>query len=84
MNPLLYYQISSQIEDAFMNDFNLIIEEGPFFEMLTPRMQSDLVNTLFEDFEKDFSHFFDSCEQGFINEFIINMFARIRCKDQIV
>lgn len=26
MNPLLYNKITTQIEDAFLNDFNLIIE----------------------------------------------------------
>ena len=63
-----------------MNDFNLIIEEGPFFSMMTPKMQTDLMETLFSDFINEFSHFFDSCEQGFMNEVIINMFARIREK----
>lgn len=67
-----------------MNDFNLIIEEGCFYQQLTPRMQTQLVKSLLGDFVKQFNHFFDSCEEGFLNECIINMLARIRTKNSIV
>lgn len=67
-----------------MNDFNLIIEEGPYFDRLAPKMQTELVKSLFGDFMKKFTHFFDSCETGFMNECIVNMLARIRAKDSMV
>lgn len=35
------------------------------------------MNTIFKDFQMQFRHFFEFCERGFINELIINMFARI-------
>ena len=35
------------------------------------------MNTVFSDFRKKFRHFFDLCEQGFANELIINLYARI-------
>ncbi len=40
-------------------------------------MQTDIVLTVFSEFRKKFKHFFDMCEQGFINEVIINLYARI-------
>jgi hypothetical protein len=42
-------------------------------------MQTELIKQtkVFNDFEKNFSHFFEECERGFINEFIISMYCRI-------
>jgi signal-transduction protein with cAMP-binding, CBS, and nucleotidyltransferase domain len=31
---------------------------------------------MFREFEKSFSHFFEECERGFINEVIVNLFVR--------
>ena len=59
-----------------MYDFNTIIEEHDFYQRLTPRMQTELTQTLFGDFIVSFGHFFDHCEQGFINEFVVSMYAR--------
>ena len=35
-----------------------------------------LVKFLFADFRRKFKVFFDMCEQGFINEAIINLYTR--------
>lgn len=40
-------------------------------------MQSELIDLVFGDFQKQFRHFFNLCEKGFTNELIINMYARI-------
>jgi hypothetical protein len=42
-------------------------------------MQTELIQgtKVFKEFEQSFNHFFDECERGFINEFIINMYCRI-------
>lgn len=42
-------------------------------------MQTELIKQtkVFNEFEKNFSHFFEECERGFINEFIIGMYCRI-------
>lgn len=79
IQPTLYSDIRKYVEQAFLYDFNLVIEEFPFYHQITPKMQSDLIqNTkVFQEFERSFNHFFDDCERGFINEFIINMFCRI-------
>ena len=53
-----------------------MIEEFDFFFLLTPRMQTDLINFLFFDFKKQFSSFFDPVEQGFANEIIVNLYVR--------
>ena len=62
-----------------MYDFNLVIEEFPFYQQITPKMQTDLIQSTkqFQDFERCFNHFFDECERGFSNEFIISMYCRI-------
>ena len=76
LTPKLYENINHFIKDAFNGDFNMVIEEFPFYNKLTPRMQTDLVQLVFEDFINNFDHFFNKCENGFRNEFIINMYAR--------
>ena len=62
-----------------MHDFNLLIEEFSFYQQITPKMQTEIIQTtkVFKDFEKQFNHFFDECERGFINEMIISMYCRI-------
>ena len=39
-------------------------------------MQTELINKIFNQFIARFRYFFDSCEIGFRNEFVIWMFAR--------
>ncbi|CDW90866.1 cation channel family protein [Stylonychia lemnae] len=75
--PELYSQIKKYVQDAFLHDFNLIIEEFPFYHQCSPKMQSELTQIIFKDFQQQFNHFFQYCERGFINEFIINMYCRI-------
>ena len=74
--PALYSDILHNVEDAFNLDFNMIVEEADFYYLLPPKLQSDLINFLFFDFKKQFSSFFDPCEQGFANELIVSLFAR--------
>ena len=54
----------------------MIIEEAPFYQRLTPKMQSELIEYLFSDYVKKFSHIFAFCEDGFRNELIIQMYSR--------
>lgn len=62
-----------------MYDFNLVIEEFTFYQHLTPKMQTELIQSTktFREFEKSFNHFFEECERGFTNELIINLLCRI-------
>ena len=39
-------------------------------------MQTEVIKLIFEDFLDRFSYFFTDCNQGFINEVIINMLSR--------
>ena len=79
IQPSLYNDIRKYVEQAFLYDFNLVIEDFYFYQQLTPKMQTDLIqNTkIFREFERNFVYFFEDCERGFINEFIIRMFCRI-------
>ena len=45
--------------------------------MLPPKYQTELVNLVFKEFITRFKHFFNSCEQGFRNEFIIWLYTRV-------
>jgi len=49
-----------------------------FYQKFTPKLQTDLIQTtqVLKEFEKNFSHFFEDCERGFINELIISMYCR--------
>jgi len=64
------------LEDSMTNDFNLIIEEFPFYQIIPPKLQTIVINELFGDFMDCFSLFFKDCEQGFKNELIVNMSIR--------
>ena len=75
MKPVLYREISITIEQALTRDFNMVIDDFDFYYKLTPKMQTEVIETIFSEFRKDFSHFFDPCETGFNNEIIINLFA---------
>ena len=72
----LYLSISETVEEAFKNDHNMIIEEFDFYQQLPPRVQTNLINLIFEDFRQNFRHFFDPCDTGFINEVIIRLYSR--------
>lgn len=86
IQPTLYNDIRKYVEQAFLYDFNLVIEEFSFYQQITPKMQTDLIqNTrVFQEFERSFNHFFDECERGFTNELIINMFCRIFQQNRVV
>ena len=86
IQPSLYNEIRKYVEQAFLFDFNLIIEEFEFYDQITPKMQTDLIQNIkvFRDFEKSFSHFFEECERGFTNELIINLYCRIYFPDKTV
>jgi hypothetical protein len=77
LDPKLYMTILRQIEEAMKFDFNMIIEEYEFYQKLTPRMQTELIDYLFHDFRHNFKHLFDWCEVGFANAIIINCHVRI-------
>ena len=49
----------------------MIVEEFNFYEQLPPKMQSELVETIFFNIIAQFSHVFAFCEDGFRNELII-------------
>lgn len=46
----LYLSISETVEEAFKNDHNLIIEEFDFYQQLSPKMQTRVINLIFEEF----------------------------------
>jgi len=75
--PRLGKLIQDTVADAFHFDFNLIVEEYTLYQQLAPKMQTELINKIFGRFMSRFKYFFNSCEQGFRNEFVIQLYARI-------
>lgn len=86
IQPNLYNDIRKYVENAFMYDFNLVIEEFQFYQQITPKMQTELIQSTrtFKEFEKTFSHFFEECERGFTNDLIIHMLCRFYMHDMSV
>ena len=39
IDPNLYFKIVRNMEESFLTDFNMIIEEYGFYQKLTPKMQ---------------------------------------------
>ena len=74
------------MEQAFLHDFNVVIEDFDFYNTITPKMQTELIRSTknFREFENSFAHFFEQCERGFINEFIINMYCRIHPQNKTI
>lgn len=63
IDPNLYFKIVRSMEDGFLNDFNMIIDEYSFYQKLTPKMQNELIKAIFPAFHKQFSKsLFNSCE----------------------
>ena len=50
LTAIQYSNIDHHVQDAFLYDFNMIVEEFPFYQMLNGKMQSELVNLVFKDF----------------------------------
>ena len=61
----LYLEIREYIQDALVYDFNLIIEEYPFYNELPASLQNLISDSLFDKFKTDFSAFFLNTEIGF-------------------
>ena len=76
LNPILYQKIVQTVEDALNDDFNMIIEEFDFYRKISPKMQTMVIKEIFAKFMSDFDHFLGSWEEGFKNEFIVNLFTR--------
>ena len=55
----------------------MIIEEFDFYESLSPQLKTKLMVVLFRPFEIKFYLFFSELERLFINEVIVNLYARI-------
>ena len=52
------------------------MEEFKFYQLLTPKMQTQVIDTIFKDFKLNFRYFFDPLDRGFVNEAIIQLLAR--------
>lgn len=59
-----------------MLDYNMIIEEFDVYQQLTNQLQTKVVKHIFNGFIVKFNLFFGELEAGFINEVVINLFAR--------
>ena len=81
---MLKRKIELTVTDAFRMDYNLIVEEFDLYQTLTPKMQTELINKIFSKFIKRFKHFFNSCEIGFRNEFIIQLYARVYPPNKLI
>lgn len=73
----LYHSIKEFIQDAFIYDFNLIIEEFPFYNELPASIQNQISESLFRGFKQNFNNFFLNTDIGFQNQLIIHMYCRI-------
>jgi len=73
----LYFDIKEFIEDAFVYDYNLIIEEFDFYNELPAQIQNSISESLFKTFKQQFSQFFMNTDVGFQHNLIVNMYCRI-------
>lgn len=76
LSPMVFQTINKNFEDSLQYNYNLLVDEFEFFSQLPPRMQSDLVRLIFKSFLNRFDYFFDSLDSGFVNEIVVNMYAK--------
>jgi hypothetical protein len=76
INTKLLNQMRKSLEEAFLYDFNTIIEEYDFYHSLSSKLQTNLANCLFNGFIRRFDNFFNGLETGFVNALVVNLFAR--------
>ncbi len=48
IQPSLYNDIRKNVEQAFLYDFNFIVEEFQFYQQVTPKMQTDIIQNVKE------------------------------------
>jgi len=73
----LYHSIKEFIQDAFVYDFNLIIEEFSFYNELPASIQNQISESLFKTFKHQFNNFFLNTDIGFQHQLIVSMYCRI-------
>ena len=73
----LYQSLKEFIQDAFIYDYNLIIEEFNFYNELPAQIQNQISESLFKSFKNQFSNFFLNTDIGFQHQLIVNMYCRI-------
>lgn len=73
----LYHSIKEHIQDAFVNDYNMITEEFDFYGQLPSNLQNKIAESLFRGFKNQFRDFFMNTDIGFMNKLIISMYCRI-------
>jgi hypothetical protein len=73
----LYHDIKEFIQDAFVYDYNLIIEEFNFYNELPAHIQNQISESLFRSFKIQYVNFFENTDIGFQHQLIVNMYCRI-------
>ena len=58
---------------SFEHDTNLLATEFDFYWKLSPKMQTELIQHLFESFLTNFSSILDGCDSQFINSLAIQL-----------
>lgn len=52
MSSKLYESVQDELYRAFRRDFNTLIEEFDFYQQLSPKMQTEVVQYLFGGFKR--------------------------------
>jgi hypothetical protein len=76
----LYQDMTRYVEEAFLYDNNMIIEDFPFYQMLSPRLQTKFIDSLFDTdtFRQNYQHIFvEKWERNYINSLIMNLYSKI-------
>jgi hypothetical protein len=59
---MVFQVINKNFEDALLYSTNLLVDEFDFYQKLRPRMQTELIATIFRGFLHNFEHFFSSLD----------------------
>ena len=74
--PKLFSEMKLRLSEARHHDISLI-QEGQFYDMLKPQLQSELVELLFgKTIMREFGSIFSLCESVFVNRIIVSLVYR--------
>lgn len=86
LSDKLYKKIKQYIQASFSKDFNMIIEDYPFFDQIKPRLRYKICMEIFYDFYDDFKYLFKQdyfkADKEFVSRFLSQLYCRIYIPNQ--
>ena len=75
--------MKEQIYSSHRKNYSMILDFG-FYDLLTPKMQTELTDQLFGQIINQFSDFFNGCNRSFVNRIVVCLSSKSFFDDQLI